>query len=129
MVGQSHRVQIRHIVVNQEEIANMIKEVVDTAKTHPAKIKTLMGLTEKYSLCESKYDGGNLGWLELQSDDPRKVEYEPVFKNHQLESLVRESIKKRDLIKEKVFGPVKTEEGYHIVMIANQFGANFHELY
>ena len=129
MVGQSYRVQIRHILVDKEEVANMIKEVVETAKTHTARVQTLMKLAQKYSLCKSKEDGGNLGWLEMASDDPRKIDYQPVFENVELEKLVRDGIAKRRLIKEKVFGPAQTAEGYHLVMISNEFGEKLHETF
>lgn len=129
MVGQSHRAQIRHIVVASEEVAKMIREVVEAAKTHTAKVQTLMKLAPKYSLCESKADGGNLGWLELVSDDPRKVEYAQVFRNRELETLVREAIRNRELMQNRVLGPVKTAEGFHVVMIGNEFGANIHETF
>ena len=129
MVGQSHRVQIRHILVDKEEVANMIKEVVATPTTHKACVQTLMKLAQKYSLCKSKEDGGNLGWLEMASDDPRKINYEPVFENVELEKIVRESIANRKLIKEKVFGPIQTAAGYHVIMIGNEFGDKLHETF
>ena len=129
MVGQSHRVQIRHILAANEEIANMILEIIETAKTHVAKTRTLMNLAGKYSLCDSKSDGGNLGWLEIASDDPRKIDYHPVFKNIELEQIVRESIFNKQLAKDKILGPVKTSEGYHIVIIANFFGEQLHETF
>tara|TARA_B100000686_G_scaffold354574_1_gene465533 strand:- start:9307 stop:9696 length:390 start_codon:yes stop_codon:yes gene_type:complete len=129
MVGQSHRVQIRHVVVANKEIAITILDIVETAKTHSKKTKALIKLAEKYSLCGSKNDGGNLGWLELASDDPRKIEYQPVFKNTELEKIVRESIYHKKLHKNKVFGPVKTLQGFHIIMIGNEFGELLHETF
>ena len=129
MVGQSHRVQIRHILVDNEEIASMIKEAIESAKTHTARVQMLMKLAPKYSFCKSKDDGGNLGWLEMASDDPRKINYKPVFENVELEKLVREGIAKRTFVKEKIFGPIQTDQGYHLVMISNQFGEKLHETF
>ena len=129
MVGQSHRVQIRHILLEKEEIANMIKEVVESISGHTGRVQTLMKLAQKYSLCKSKEDGGNLGWLEILSDDPRKIDYQPVFENVELEKLLRDGIAQRKLIKGKVFGPVNTLEGYHLVMISNEFGEKFHDTF
>ncbi len=129
MVGQSHRVQIRHILVDKEEVANMLKEVLETAKTHKARVQAFMKLAQKYSFCKSKEDGGNLGWLEMASDDPRKIDYQPIFENVELEKRVREGIAKRKLVKEKVCGPIQTAEGYHLVMISNEFGEKLHETF
>ena len=129
MVGQSHRVQIRHILVHKEEVANMIKEIIGITKGHTGQVQILMNLAQKYSLCKSKNDGGNLGWLEMASDDPRKINYEPVFENVELEKLVREGIAKRKFVKERIFGPIKTTQGYHLVMISNQFGEMLHDTF
>tara|TARA_B100000686_G_C16749780_1_gene951749 strand:+ start:495 stop:884 length:390 start_codon:yes stop_codon:yes gene_type:complete len=129
MVGQSHRVQIRHILATNSEIADMITQIIETGKTHFEKVRILMKLSEKYSLCESKNDGGNLGWLEIASDDPRKIDYEPVFKNTELEKIVRESIFMKRFDKNKILGPVKTKEGFHVLMISNEFGRQLHETF
>lgn len=125
MVGYSHRVQIRHVVVDTKEVANLLKGFFDDLKTHKAKVQSMMKLAEKYSTCPSKDDGGNLGWLELSSDDPRKLDYAPVLKNHELEQIIREKIADHSMKKEDVFGPFKTEEGFHIAIISNSFGGDF----
>ena len=125
MVGYSHRVQIRHVVVDKEEVANLLKGFFDDIKTHKGRVQSMMKLAEKYSTCFSKDDGGNLGWLELSSDDPRKLNYAPVFKNQELEKIIREKIADRSMKKEDVFGPFKTEEGFHITIISNSFGGDF----
>ncbi len=122
MVGFSYQIQIRHILVDKESVAQLLKETIEEVKDQVGKVKMLMRLAEKYSLCSTKEDGGNLGWLEMACDDPRIREYRPVFENQELEKIVREGIQNRTLVAEEVFGPVKTNEGYHILMIANQFG-------
>jgi len=122
MVGFSYRIQIRHIVVEKKEVADLIKSAIDDLKDSTARIKMLMKLAPKYSICESKEDGGNLGWLELSCDDPRITDYQPVFKNVELEKIVRDAVKKMTLSQGKLFGPVKTREGFHIVLLCQQFG-------
>ena len=123
MVGFSYRIQVRQILVEKKEVAELLKETIHEAKAHTKRVQTLMRLAEKYSICPSKEDGGNLGWIELSSDDPRGMDYAPVLKNAELEKLIRENIQQGKMVKQEVFGPVKTEEGYHLLMIANQFGA------
>ena len=71
MVGFSHQIQVRHIVVEKKEVAELLKGTISEVKSATGRIQMLMRLAEKYSLCSSKEDGGNLGWIELSSDDPR----------------------------------------------------------
>ncbi|MFQ5445155.1 MAG: peptidylprolyl isomerase, partial [Nitrospinales bacterium] len=71
MVGYSYRIQVRQILVEKKEVAELLKETIREVKAHTKKVQTLMRLAEKYSICSSKEDGGNLGWIELSSDDPR----------------------------------------------------------
>lgn len=126
MVGYSHRIQLRQILVEKKEVADLLKETIHEAKAHSKRVQTLMRLAEKYSICSSKKDGGNLGWIELSSDDPRGMEYTPVLKNVELEKLIRENVHQGRMTRQEVFGPVKTDEGYHLLMIANEFGATHH---
>lgn len=122
MVGFSHQVQIRHIVVAQKEVADLLKETIDESKDAQARVKMLMTLAGKYSLCASKNDGGNLGWLEMACDDPRHTEYNPVLKNVPLEKIIREAVQQDDLLQGVLYGPVETEEGFHLIMLCQQFG-------
>ena len=124
MVGFSHQIQVRHIVVEKKEIAELLKETISEVKSAAGRIQMLMRLSEKYSLCPSKEDGGNLGWIELSSDDPRIRGYEPVLKNAELEQIIREGVKDMTLNRGEVFGPVKTQEGFHLMMITNDFGSD-----
>ena len=124
MVGFSHQIQVRHIVVEKQEIAELLKETISEVKSAIGRVQMLMRLAEKYSLCSSKEDGGNLGWIELSSDDPRIRGYDPVLKNAELERVIREGVKDMTLNRGEVFGPVQTQEGFHLVMIANDFGSD-----
>lgn len=123
MVGFSHQIQVRHIVVDKKEVAELLKGTISEIKTSTGRIKMLMRLAEKYSLCDSKEDGGNLGWVELSSDDPRIRKYDPVLKNAELEQAIRQGIKDMTCNRGEVFGPVHTQEGFHLVMITQEFGS------
>jgi hypothetical protein len=123
MVGFSHRIQVRHIVVEKKEVAELLKGTISEIKSTSGRIQMLMRLAEKYSLCSSKEDGGNLGWIELASDDPRIKDYDPVLKNAELEQIIREGVKDMTLSRGEVFGPVSTQEGHHLIMITNEFGS------
>ncbi|QPJ61089.1 MAG: hypothetical protein G3M70_03970 [Candidatus Nitronauta litoralis] len=123
MVGLSYRIQIRHIVVDKPEVADLLKQTIDEVKGTTARIQMLMRLAEKYSLCDSKSDGGNLGWVELGSNDPRLKDYDPVLENHELEKIIRTAILNHKIVKGRLFGPVETKQGHHLIMIANEFGA------
>jgi hypothetical protein len=124
MVGFSHQIQVRHIVVEKQEVAELLKGTISEIKAATGRIQMLMRLAEKYSLCDSKEDGGNLGWIELSSDDPRIRGYDPVLKNAELEQIIREGVKDMTLNRGEVFGPVQTPEGFHLVMITNDFGSD-----
>ncbi len=123
MVGFSHQIQVRHIVVDKKEVAELLKGTIDEVKTANGRIQMLMRLAEKYSQCDSKEDGGNLGWIELGSDDPRIKGYDPVLKNAELEQIIRQGIRDMTLNRGELFGPVQTQEGYHLVMMSNEFGS------
>ena len=124
MVGFSYQIQVRHIVVDKKEVAELLKGTIDEVKTAAGRIQMLMRLAEKYSLCSSKEDGGNLGWIELSSDDPRIRKYEPKLKNAELEQLIRQGVKDMVLNRGEVLGPVQTQEGFHLVMVTNEFGSD-----
>ncbi len=123
MVGFSHQIQVRHIVVEQKEVAELLIGTISEVKSAIGRGQMLMRLAEKYSLCDSKEDGGNLGWIELSSDDPRIRGYEPVLKNAELEQIIREGVKDMTLNRGEVFGPAQTQEGFHLIMITNDFGS------
>jgi hypothetical protein len=127
MAGASFQVQIRHILVDDKEVAALLMETINTPKVGTERVKLLMKMAEKYSKCPSKTDGGNLGWLEMGWNiaDPRvprggfkKLE------NEELYDAISEGLKKKTLLSKIAFGPVKTHEGYHLVMVSNEFVTN-----
>ena len=124
MVGFSHRIQVRQILTKKKDVSDLLKSTISEVKSETGRIQLLMKLAEKYSVClSSKDDGGNLGWIELSSDDPTRRNYEPVLKNHELENLIREGVKNLSLKRGEVNGPFSTKEGYHLIIISNEFGA------
>jgi len=124
MVGFSHQIQVRHIVVDKKEVAELLKATLNEVKSANGRTKMLMRLAEKYSLCPSKEDGGNLGWIELASDDPRITEYDPVLKNVELEKVIRQGVRDFTMKVGEVFGPVETQEGFHLILITQEFGSD-----
>ncbi|PIQ99747.1 MAG: hypothetical protein COV66_09035 [Nitrospinae bacterium CG11_big_fil_rev_8_21_14_0_20_45_15] len=123
----SHQIQLRHIVVEKETVANLLKETIDSLPSAKDRVQMLMRLAEKYSICESKDDGGNLGWIELDWEkvSPGSLsspagEYFTLA-NHELETIVREASEKMTLLKGILFGPVKTSQGYHLVLISQEY--------
>ena len=123
MVGFSHRIQVRQILTGKKDVADLLKSTISEIKSETGRVQLLMKLAEKYSICRSKNDGGNLGWIELSSDDPRMRKYDPVLKNHALESLIREGVRNLSIQRGKINGPFSTDEGYHIIIVCNEFGA------
>jgi parvulin-like peptidyl-prolyl isomerase len=127
MAGASFQVQIRQILVDDKEAADLLMETINTPKSGTERVQLLMKMAEKYSKCSSKNDGGNLGWLEMGWNiaDPRvprggfkKLE------NEELYDAIDEGLKKKTLLSKIAFGPVKTHEGYHLVIVANEFHTN-----
>ncbi len=124
MAGASYQIQVRHILVEKEEVAELLKETINSVKSGTGRVKMLMNLAEKYSQCATKSDGGNLGWLELgwNAEDPRKPRGGfKKLQNEELYDCICEGLEKRTLDSKTAFGPVKTREGYHLVMVANEF--------
>lgn len=127
MAGASFQIQVRHILVDDKEVAELLKETINSGKSGTGRVKMLMTLAGKYSKCPSREDGGNLGWLEMgwNITDPRvprggfkKLE------NEELYNIISEGLAKRTLQSKIANGPVKTHEGYHLFMIANEFHMN-----
>ncbi len=123
MAGQAHQIQIRHILLDKKDVAELLKETVDAVKTETGRVKMLMNLASKYSKCPSKVDGGNLGWIEVgwEPANPRNPRggYKTLH-NQELYDIICDAVGKMDIRKGKVYGPVQTAEGYHLVMISNE---------
>ena len=124
MAGATHQIQVRHILVEKKEVAELLKETIDSIPGETGRIQMLMKLTEKYSICSaSKEDGGNLGWLEVgwNKNDPRQPR--GVFKelgNDDLDAFIRDGLEKMTLHKGIVFGPVESYEGFHIGIMCQE---------
>ncbi len=124
MVGLSHRIQVRHLVVEKPGVVDLLKQTIEEIESETGRVQMLMRLAEKYSLCETKSDGGNLGWIEMGSNDPRFSDYDPTLKNQELEEIIRAGVRNHKMEKGRVFGPVQTAQGHHLIIIANEFGAD-----
>ena len=85
-------VNASHILVGSEKDALNIKARLDKGEDFAA-------LAKRFSKCPSKSKGGNLGWF-------GKGEMVPEFENAAF------SANKGDIV-----GPVRTEFGYHIILI------------
>ncbi|QPJ63973.1 MAG: hypothetical protein G3M78_00530 [Candidatus Nitrohelix vancouverensis] len=125
-MASSRKVQIRHIVVAKEDVANLLKETIEAVSGEVPRVKMLMRLAEKYSLCKSKDEGGNLGWLDLNWEDFSPGSFSSpsqeyfTFDNHEFEAHLRAEGKRQALNKGVVYGPVETPQGRHIFMIAQE---------
>ena len=124
MAGATHQIQIRHILVENKEVADLLKESIETIPAETGRVKMLMKLAGKYSICSaSKDDGGNLGWLEVgwNKSDPRQPRGGFIkLNNDELDDFIREGLEKMTLHKGRVFGPVESYEGFHIGIICQE---------
>lgn len=128
MAGATHQIQIRHILVEKKEVAELLKETIDSIATEAGRVKMLMKLAETYSTCSvSKEDGGNLGWLEVgwNKSDPRQPR--GGFKslsNDELNGFILEGLEKMSLKKGVAFGPFESYEGFHVGIICQEVKLN-----
>ena len=124
MAGATHQIQIRHILVEKKDVAELLIETIDSISTETARVQMLMNLAGKYSVCAaSKDDGGNLGWLEVgwNKSDPRQPR--GGFKslsNDELNDFILDGIEKMTLLKGRVFGPFESYEGFHVGIICQE---------
>lgn len=96
----NHRIMVKsvnaaHILVNKEDDARKIMDRLEKGEDFEA-------LAKRFSKCPSGKKGGNLGWF--GKGDMVKEFDEACFNG-----------KKGDVI-----GPVKTEFGYHVILIKDQ---------
>ena len=124
MAGATHQIQLRHILVEKKEVANLLRETIESIPAETGRVKMLMKLAGKYSICSaSKDDGGNLGWLEVgwNKSDPRQPRGGfKALDNDDLDDFIREGLEKMTLQKGRVFGPVESYEGFHIGIICQE---------
>ena len=124
MAGFSFQIQVRHIQVANKEIADLLVETIRGAKAGVAQVQLLMKLAGKYSNCRSKDDGGNLGWVEVgwNPEDPRSPRGGfKKLENEELHDIVCRALQKKEVHQGIVYGPVQTKQGYHVLIIANEF--------
>jgi hypothetical protein len=124
MAGATHQIQIRHILVEKKEVADLLKETIENIPAETGRVKMLMKLAGKYSICSaSKDDGGNLGWLEVgwNKSDPRQPRGGfNRLNNDDLDDFMREGLEKMTLQKGRVFGPIESYEGFHVGIICQE---------
>jgi peptidyl-prolyl cis-trans isomerase C len=85
-------VNAAHILVNSEKDAQNILARLEKGESFEA-------LAKRFSKCPSKSKGGNLGWF-------GKGDMVPEFENAAFNAK-----------KGEVVGPVKTEFGYHLILV------------
>ncbi len=88
------------IKVRASQIFSHAMEDVVAAKKELDAGAPFTEVVEKYSTCPSKKNGGDLGWMPEDA----------------LQSLMGETISEKD--KGKIFGPVHSQYGYHILFIS-----------
>ena len=124
MAGATHQIQIRHILLDKKEVADLLKETIESLPNETARVQMLMKLAGKYSICtSSKEVGGNLGWLEIgwNKNDPRQPRGGfKTLSNEELNDFIMKGVEELSLNKGKVFGPIETYEGYHIGIICQE---------
>jgi hypothetical protein len=124
MAGATHQIQIRHILVEKKEVADLLTETISSIPGETGRVQMLMKLADKYSICStSKEDGGNLGWLEVgwNKTDPRQPR--GGFKklsNDELNDFIVDGVAKMTLLKGRVFGPFESYEGFHVGVICQE---------
>ena len=128
MAGATHQIQIRHILVEKKEVADLLVETIVGIPTETGRVQMLMKLAGKYSTCSaSKEDGGNLGWLEVgwNKNDPRQPRGGfKTLDNDELNDFIMDGLEDMSLKKGLVFGPVETYEGFHIAIICQEIKLN-----
>ena len=124
MAEASLQIQVRHIQVAKKEIADLLVETIGETKAGVPQVQLLMKLAGKYSDCSSKSDGGNLGWVEMgwNPEDPRKPRGGfQKLENEELHDIISQALEKNEMAQGAVYGPVETRQGYHILIISNEF--------
>ena len=124
MAGSSFQIQVRHIQVASKKVANLLAEAIREGKSGVAQVQLLMKLAKKYSNCHSKNDDGNHGSVEMgwNPEDPRSPRGGfKKLENEELHDIVCKALEKNEIHQGTVHGPVQTKQGYHVLIIANEF--------
>ena len=128
MAGATRQIQVRHIIVEKKEVADLLLETIESIPGETGRVQMLMKLAGKYSICSaSKDDGGNLGWLEVgwNKSDPRQPRGGfKTLSNEELNDFLMDGVADMSINKGMVFGPVETYEGFHIGIICQEVKLN-----
>lgn len=95
-------VQISHIVLTTEDIANVLLEHLKSYDNYDHMMKAFAKMAKKYSACSSRNQGGDLGPLEVHTSAPELYE-----------AAMKAPVKEAQ-------GPVKTKFGYHIFVLTDE---------
>ncbi len=94
--------RVSHIVLSTKEIANLLMEQFKDVEDKELKEKLFCRLAKKYSACNSRKKGGDIGWMDAGTNAPE----------------LEEAVQKAAV--GAVEGPVKTRYGYHIFMVTEE---------
>jgi len=122
--GADHQIQVRHILVEKKEVADLLKETIEAAPSGTGRVKTLMKLAAKYSICHTKNDGGNLGWIEVVWDPTESRLPRGGYKTLEyleLHEAILKAVANLETRKGEIFGPLESSDGFHLAIIANEF--------
>ena len=53
MAGATHQIQLRHILVEKKEVADLLRETIESIPAETGRVKMLMKLAGKYSICSA----------------------------------------------------------------------------
>lgn len=94
--------RVSHIVLSTQETASLLIEQFKGIEDKELKDKLFCRLAKKYSACNSRKKGGDIGWIDAGTNAPE----------------LEEAVQKAPL--GSVEGPVKTRYGYHIFMVTEE---------
>ncbi len=95
-------VQISHIVLTTRDIADVLLEHLQSYDDYDQMMKAFRKMAKKYSACSSRFQGGDLGPLEVHTSAPELFE-----------AAMNAPVKKAQ-------GPVKTRFGHHIFVLTEE---------
>jgi len=95
-------VHISHIVLTTKDIADVLLEHLLSYDDYDQMMKAFQKMAKKYSACSSRFQGGDLGPLEVHTSAPELFE-----------AAMKAPVK-------KVQGPIKTKFGHHIFVLTDE---------